>query len=1300
MAQIASPARFMVVRGLLASLALAGVLAAPVARGTVQATTGSMAAPRSEHTATFLGTGKVLVAGGTNAGGRLATAELFDPATGAFTAAAPMPEARNGHTATLLPNGKVLVAGGSDASGALATCRLYDPRTGAWAATGSMATARREHTATLLQGGKVLVAGGQNGTPPGYTALSSAELYDPATGTWGATGALGSARAGHAAALLEDGTVLVAGGQTRWFPLPALYTATANVYEPGTGTWSATGSMGTARRSFTLTRIPGGLVVAAGGRNASYLSSAERFNVSNGGWGGAGDLGAARSGHAAALLPDARILLVGGMDATAAVGTMAEYSPGTNTWADVETGGARYDHTATLLPGGRVLVVGGERSGWLSDAEIVDRTNPSWTTVATAWGREDGTATLLPNGKVLVLGYVPVGDRTRGALFNPVTDSWASTTGAMIVPRDEHTATLLSDGRVLVVGGRDFDGEVVATAEIYDPATDSFTATPGIDRTRHHAVLLPDGRVLVAGGITSGEVSLFSPKVWSPATATWADAGTIPDDGAFYVDALTLLRNGKVLAVCARGSGWESINYVFDPGAGDSWREPWAPRSYARAFNAVLLESGDVLVVTFGASGGLGFVVYDVETERFSRPFPDVDIPDWCWIHARATTLADGRVLLAGGDHCVGSFPQKYAGVLDPATGITSPLPLLGAVRIRPAMALLPDGRVLVSGGSLASYVDEDNAYTVTSAEVLDPWPTLVESWRPTLTSGLTSLSTPGSFTLSGTGFRGGAEASGGNGGLASAANSPSVLLRRSEGGVTRWVSSSSSSPWSATSFPSGVVSGLPGGTWRATLFSSGLPSLSKPFPVTACELTTGVLESTSAASVCEGQPLVLSARDVAGATYLWTRPDGSTSSGRVLTIPGAQQDDGGLYTVVATKGGCPSPPDSVLVEVAPLPRTPVITAPSELGGNAEGTASVELHPGSTYAWSLSAGTLSSGQGTNAIRFYAPPTGTSMTVTVVETVGASCVQPTAQKTINLSSCSVPTPTPTNTGPYCAGDTIELTTPEVPGATSYRWEGPSEFLAMGRVQTIFDAFTVEGGTYTVRVQVGSCLSAPGSTEVVVNPRPPRPTITAPPSVSQGEFFTASVPAVAGASWSWTVTNGTIRGGAGTREIIVEAGSDGPVTVKVVVWYVATGCSASEASVAIPLELPATKFYPVTPCRLFDTRNAEGPDAGAPALAAGETRTFTVGTRCGLDVATVRSLSVNQTVTQPAADGELVVYRGDLASVPVTSNVSFRVGKTRANNGLLELSRAGDGTFKVHNRSTGTVHFILDVNGVFQ
>ena len=128
--------------------------------------------------------------------------------------------------------------------------------------------------------------------------------------------------------------------------------------------------------------------------------------------------------------------------------------------------------------------------------------------------------------------------------------------------------------------------------------------------------------------------------------------------------------------------------------------------------------------------------------------------------------------------------------------------------------------------------------------------------------------------------------------------------------------------------------------------------------------------------------------------------------------------------------------------------------------------------------------------------------------------------------------------------------------------------------------------------------------------------------------------------------------------------------------------------------------AIDFHTLTPCRLFDTRESTGSSAAWPVLDPGETRTFTVGTRCSLTSSTIRSLSVNQTVTAPSADGEIVLYRGDMPSPPITRSLSYRTGKTRANNILLELSRDGDGTFKIHNRSTGSVHFILDVSGYFQ
>ena len=178
--------------------------------------------------------------------------------------------ARVVHTATLLPNGKVLVAGGSGNSGFFASAELYDPASGTWTATGSLAAARQTHTATLLPNGKVLVTGGLNGSN-----LTSAELYDPASGTWTTTGSLAAARYRHTATLLPSGKVLVAGGTGN-----SGYLASAELYDPASGTWAATGSLATARYLHTATLLPNGKVLVAGGQaDGAYLASAELYDA-------------------------------------------------------------------------------------------------------------------------------------------------------------------------------------------------------------------------------------------------------------------------------------------------------------------------------------------------------------------------------------------------------------------------------------------------------------------------------------------------------------------------------------------------------------------------------------------------------------------------------------------------------------------------------------------------------------------------------------------------------------------------------------------------------------------------------------------------------------------------------------------------------------------------------------------------------------------------------------------------------------------------------------------------------------
>jgi len=140
-----------------------------------------------------------------------------------------MTSKRLGLTATLLNSGNVLVAGGTDGSGNLvAIAELYDPAAGTFAATGSMLTARIHHTATVLHDGTVLLAGGETFSASFFTGLSSAELFNPTGGTFSLTGSMGTDRQFHTANLLNDGRVLVTGGFSEQ---PFGYTATAELYQ-------------------------------------------------------------------------------------------------------------------------------------------------------------------------------------------------------------------------------------------------------------------------------------------------------------------------------------------------------------------------------------------------------------------------------------------------------------------------------------------------------------------------------------------------------------------------------------------------------------------------------------------------------------------------------------------------------------------------------------------------------------------------------------------------------------------------------------------------------------------------------------------------------------------------------------------------------------------------------------------------------------------------------------------------------------------------------------------------------------
>jgi hypothetical protein len=230
--------------------------------------------------ATLLNDGRVLIARGADLS---QPSLLYDPSTNAFATTGSMTTARVGQTATLLSDGRVLIAGGFGVQGGplvgLASAELYDPKTGKFSPTGSMTTARVGQTATLLSDGRVLIAGGATADIIAGKMLASAELYDPKTGTFSPTGSMITARGVQTATLLSDGRVLIAGGSDLRLiaggsdspgdSLAGGSLASAELYDPTTGRFSPTGSMTTARVDQTATLLSDGRVLIAGGSDSS-----------------------------------------------------------------------------------------------------------------------------------------------------------------------------------------------------------------------------------------------------------------------------------------------------------------------------------------------------------------------------------------------------------------------------------------------------------------------------------------------------------------------------------------------------------------------------------------------------------------------------------------------------------------------------------------------------------------------------------------------------------------------------------------------------------------------------------------------------------------------------------------------------------------------------------------------------------------------------------------------------------------------------------------------------------------------
>jgi hypothetical protein len=537
-----------------------------------------------------------------------------------------------------------LIAGGLNENADLNSALIYNYQDNTLTPTGSLVQARENHTATLLQDGRVLITGGEllSGQQ-----IRSAEIYDPAAGTFRLTShQMSISRTKHTATLLNDGTVLIYGGQHADLFNPADETFTALDTDPDFKNRSSHAAVLLVDGTVLIT---GGYIGGDSSPTADiYHPDTQIFeHLTN-------VMQIARANHDMTRLFDGRVLVTGGFTGTSPQDEADLYQPASKSFvATAHMIDHRSNHRNVLLPNGSVLVVGGTtlESGFLFENEVWDPTTETWTLASDVMNenRSGPSANLLPNTTVFVAGGITGSLTLQSAeILDPVTHQF-TTLPNLTVGRNQHTANLLPDGSVLLAGGS-LNSLLLDSSEIFDPSANTFipSGTMLLARKSHTATSLADNnRILIAGGKSADGGDTAEAEIYDIGAASFRVVASMSTGRSLHT--ATLLKSGKVVEAAGRhGATPTASAELFDP-ITETFSSTGSLNMGRKRHDATLLLDGTVFV-----SGGASLVESGTPTCEIYDP----NLGTWTFTTEpmaygrtdhRNTLLADGTVLVTGG---------------------------------------------------------------------------------------------------------------------------------------------------------------------------------------------------------------------------------------------------------------------------------------------------------------------------------------------------------------------------------------------------------------------------------------------------------------------------------------------------------------------------------------------------------------------------------------------------------------------------------------------------------------------------